>query len=476
MEEAYDGDLSAAVRKALQRAHGAYALAVIHKGEPERLVGAKMNVPLIVGLGEDEAFLASDVAAVLAHTRTVVFLEEGDVADIRPGSVQITDIVGREQEREVHEIEWDIEAAEKGGYEHYMLKEMHEQPEAIRATIAGRIHEDEVRVPELEPLRPILPYIERIELIACGSEANASAVAATALQAWTGLPARWNVGSEFRYDPPPLDQKTLVIAVTQSGETADTLAPTRLARERGCPVVAVTNTVGSAITREADAVLFLQAGPEIAVVATKTYVTQVITLLLVAAQIAKTRGRLDELYEKALVEGLRALPANAERTLELNEAPAAELARRYVGSRGYMYVGRGITYPAALEGALKLKEVSYVHAEGYAAGELKHGPISLLDAEVPLVAVATRTAVHDKLVSNLMEGRARDARVLAVVTEGDERMKAVADDILWVPPTVEMLSPALAIIPLQLFAYHTAVERGTNVDQPRNLAKSVTVE
>ena len=476
VEEAYDGDLSAAVRKALQRAHGAYALAVIHKGEPERVVGAKMNVPLIVGLGEDEAFLASDVAAVLAHTRTVVFLEEGDVADIRPGSVQITDIVGREQEREVHEIEWDIEAAEKGGYEHYMLKEMHEQPEAIRATIAGRIHEDEVRVPELEPLRPILPYIERIELIACGSAAYASAVAATALQAWTGLPARWNVGSEFRYDPPPLDQKTLVIAVTQSGETADTLAPTRLARERGCPVVAVTNTVGSAITREADAVLFLQAGPEIAVVATKTYVTQVITLLLVAAQIAKTRGRLDELYEKALVEGLRALPANAERTLELNEAPAAELARRYVGSRGYMYVGRGITYPAALEGALKLKEVSYVHAEGYAAGELKHGPISLLDAEVPLVAVATRTAVHDKLVSNLMEGRARDARVLAVVTEGDQRMKAVADDIMWVPPTVEMISPALAIIPLQLFAYHTAVERGTNVDQPRNLAKSVTVE
>ena len=476
VEEAYDGDLSAAVRQALVRAHGAYALAVIHKGEPDRIVGAKMNVPLIVGLGEGEAFLASDVAAVLAHTRRVIFLEEGDVADIRPGRVLITDIVGREQERPVDTIEWDIEAAEKGGYEHYMLKEIHEQPEAIRSAIAGRIHQDEVRVPELDPLRAILPYIERIELIACGSAAYASAVAANALQAWTGLPARWTVGSEFRYDPPPLDQKTLVIAVTQSGETADTLAPTRLARERGCPVVAVTNTVGSAITREADAVLFLQAGPEIAVVATKTYVTQVVTLLLVAAQIAKSRGRLDALYEKALVEGLRALPSSAERTIEMNEASAAELARRYAGSRGYMYVGRGITYPVALEGALKLKEVSYVHAEGYAAGELKHGPISLLDAEVPLVAVATRTAVHDKLVSNLMEGRARDARVLAVVTEGDDRMKAVADDILWVPPTVEMLSPVLAIIPLQLFAYHTAVERGTDVDQPRNLAKSVTVE
>ncbi len=476
VEEAYHGDLSAAVRIALQRAHGAYALAVIHKGEPDRIIGAKMNVPLIVGLGEGEAFLASDVAAVLAHTRRVIFLEEGDVADIRPDGVAITDLVGRVQERPVHHIDWDLEAAEKGGYEHYMKKEIHEQPEAIRAAIAGRIHEDEVRVPELEPLRAILPYIERIELVACGTAAYASAVAANALQAWTGLPARWNIGSEFRYDPPPLDQKTLVIAVTQSGETADTLAPTRMARERGCPVVAVTNTVGSAITREADAVLFLQAGPEIAVVATKTYVTQVLTLLLVAAQIAKIRGGLDPLYEKALVEGLRALPAQAERTLEMNDEPAAVMARGYAKSRGFMYVGRGITYPVALEGALKLKEVSYVHAEGYAAGELKHGPISLLDAEVPLVAVATRTAVHDKLVSNLMEGRARDARVLAVVTEGDVRMKAVADDILWVPATVEMLSPVLAIIPLQLFAYHTAVVRGTDVDQPRNLAKSVTVE
>ncbi|HSM34278.1 MAG TPA: glutamine--fructose-6-phosphate transaminase (isomerizing), partial [Anaerolineae bacterium] len=370
VEEAYAGDLSEAVRTALRRAHGAYALAVIHKGEPERVVGARMNVPLIVGLGQDEAFLASDVAAVLAHTREVIFLEDGDIADIRPSGVSITDLVGRHLERPVHHVEWDLEAAEKGGYDHYMLKEIHEQPEAIRAAIAGRIHEDEVRVPELEPLRAILPYIDRIELVACGTAAYAAAVAANALQAWTGLPARWNIGSEFRYDPPPLDQKTLVIAVTQSGETADTLAPTRLARERGCPVVAVTNTVGSAITRIASAVLFLQAGPEIAVVATKTYVTQVVTLLLVAAQIAKIRGGLDPLYEKALVEGLRALPASAERTIEINVAAAAVLARQYAGSRGYMYVGRGITYPVALEGALKLKEVSYVHAEGYAAGEL----------------------------------------------------------------------------------------------------------
>jgi glutamine---fructose-6-phosphate transaminase (isomerizing) len=476
VEEAYRGDVADAVREALRRAQGAYALAVLHRGEPERVVGARMSVPLVVGLGAGEAFLASDVAAILAHTRRIIHLEDGDVVDLGPGGVSITDLAGAPRERPVHAIDWPIEAAEKGGYEHFMLKEMHEQPEALRAALAGRLHGDQVRVPELDPIRDRLAAIERVELVACGSAAYASAVAAHALQSLAGLPARWNVGSEFRYGPPPLDERVLVIAVTQSGETADTLAPTRLARQAGCPVVAVTNTVGSAITREADAVLFLQAGPEIAVVATKTFVTQVTTLLVVAAEIMRARGRLDEAREAELAAGLRALPEAAERALELNEAPARTLARRYVGSRGYMYVGRGIGYPVALEGALKLKEVSYVHAEGYAAGELKHGPISLLDAEVPLVAVATRSAVGEKLVSNLMEGRARDARVLAVATEGDERMHAAADDILWVPPSLEVLSPVLAIIPLQLFAYHTAVERGTDVDQPRNLAKSVTVE
>ena len=476
VEEAYDDDLVEAVRVALRRAHGAYALAVMHKGEPERIVGARLNVPLIVGLGEGEAYLASDVAAVLAHTREVVYLEDGDIADIRPGGLTISDIDGQPQSRPAQTIEWTVEAAEKGGYEHFMLKEMHEQPEAIRAAIAGRLHGDAIRVQELEPLAGRFDDIDRIELVACGSAAYASAVASDALQRWAGIPARWNIGSEFRYDPPPLDERTLIIAVTQSGETADTLAPTRLARERGCPVVAVTNTVGSAITREADAVLYLQAGPEIAVVATKTFVTQVTTLLLLAAQIARTRGRMDEATEAALVAAMRELPGGAERALELNEATAATLARRYVDSRGYMYVGRGATYPVALEGALKLKEVSYVHAEGYAAGELKHGPISLLDAEVPLVAVATRTAVHEKLISNLMEGRARDASVLAVASEGDDRITAVADDVMWVPETPELLSPVLAIIPLQLFAYHTALERKTDIDQPRNLAKSVTVE
>jgi glutamine---fructose-6-phosphate transaminase (isomerizing) len=477
VEEAYRGDLAEAVRDALRRLEGAYAIVVMHRGEGDRLVGARKDAPLVVGLGDGEAFLASDVAAILAHTDQIVFLEDGDVADLRPWGVTITDVHGALLERAVSTIDWSPEAAEKGGYEHFMLKEIHEQPEALSQSIAGRVtRHGRIQVDELAGLEAMLRAVTRVELVACGSAHYASLVAATAIEAWTGIPARANVGSEFRYGPPPLDEHTLVIAVTQSGETADTIAPTRLARERGCPVIAVTNTVGSAITREADAVLFLQAGPEIAVAASKTFVTQVTTLVILAAAIAKARGTLPDAEELALGVALRALPAAAARALETASGTAAALARRYVNSRGFMYVGRGASYPAALEGALKLKEVSYVHAEGYAAGELKHGPISLLDAECPLVAVATRSAVYDKLISNVMEGRARDARVIAVATEGDPSIERYADDICWVPDTHETLSPVLAIIPLQLFAYHIAVARGTDVDQPRNLAKSVTVE
>jgi glucosamine--fructose-6-phosphate aminotransferase (isomerizing) len=476
IEASYDGDIADATRAALRRLEGAYALVVMHRGETERLVGARQDVPLVVGVADGESFLASDVAAILAHTDQVIFLDEGDVADIRPTGVVITDVDGRPREREIATIDWSPEAAEKGGYEHFMLKEIHEQPESLRQSIAGRVtRNDRIWLEELEGFEETLRQVDRIELIACGTAYYASLVGAATLQDWTGLPARATVGSEFRYSPPPLDGKTLVIAVTQSGETADTIAPTRLARERGCPVVAVTNTVGSAITREADRVLFLQAGPEIAVAASKTFVTQVTTLVVLAAAIAKGRGAMGAEQELELGAALRALPDAAARALA-NADGTRELARRYVNSRGFMFVGRGYTFPAALEGALKLKEVSYVHAEGYAAGELKHGPISLLDAECPLVAVATRSSVYDKLISNVMEGRARDARVIAVATEGDPQIERFADDVCWVPDTHEALSPVLAIIPLQLFAYHVAVARGTDVDQPRNLAKSVTVE
>ncbi len=476
VEEAYRGDLAEAVRAALRRTEGAYALVVMHRGEVSRLVGARQNVPLVVGLNGEESFIASDVAAILAHTNRIVFLEEGDVADVRPSGVEVTDLDGRPMERPVTIIDWSPEAAEKGGYEHFMLKEIHEQPVALRQSLAGRVTPaGHIHAPEVDGLEDVFRRVTRVELVACGTASYAALVGAAALQDWTGLPARVTVGSEFRYSPPPLDGDTLVIAVTQSGETADTIVPTRWAREQGCPIVAVTNTVGSAITREADAVMFLQAGPEIAVAASKTFVTQVTTLIVLAAAIAKARGALDAEREVELGQALRALPEAAARALELNPG-IADLARRYVNSRGFMFIGRGYSFPAALEGALKLKEISYMHAEGYAAGELKHGPISLLDAECPLVAVATRSRIYDKLVSNVMEGRARDARVIAVATEGDASIHRYADDVLWVPDTEEALSPALAVIPLQLFAYHTAVTRGTDVDQPRNLAKSVTVE
>jgi glucosamine--fructose-6-phosphate aminotransferase (isomerizing) len=476
VEECYQGDLGDATRAALRQLEGAYALVVMHRGEANRLIGARQDVPLVVGVADGESFLASDVAAILAHTDRVIFLHEGDVADIRPDEVTITDVQGQPQEREITIIDWTPEAAEKGGYEHFMLKEIHEQPESLRQAITGRVtRTDHIWLEELEGFDETLRSIDRIELVACGTAYYAALIGAAALQDWTGIPARATVGSEFRYSPPPVDARTLVIAVTQSGETADTIAPTRLARERGCPVIAVTNTVGSAITREADRVLFLQAGPEIAVAASKTFVTQVTTLVVLAATIAKTRGTMGAEQELELGAALRALPDAAARALE-NASHTPDLARRYVNSRGFMFVGRGYTYPAAMEGALKLKEVSYVHAEGYAAGELKHGPISLLDAECPLVAIATRSSVYDKLISNVMEGRARDARVIAVATEGDPQIERFADDVCWVPDTHEALSPVLSIIPLQLFAYHVAVARGTDVDQPRNLAKSVTVE
>ena len=446
-----------------------------HVDEPDRLVGARLNVPLIVGIAEGESFLASDASALVAYTKRVIFLTDGDVADLRPGRVVITDIAGRPVDRPIDEIPWSAEAAEKGGYAHFMLKEIHEQPAALTAAMTGRLRGESVHFEELDAIRDRLAGIDRVEMIACGTAYYASLVGAALFQEWLGVPARSTVASEFRYNPPPIDSRTLVVAVTQSGETADTIAAARLAGDGGAVVVAITNTVGSAITRESHASVFLQAGPEVAVAATKTFVTQVATVVMLAADVAVQLKRLSPAKERELVTALRRLPAAAARAIEL-AASAEEIAERYAGAAGFMYIGRSFGYPAALEGALKIKEISYLHAEGYAAGELKHGPISLLDAEVPLVAVATRSAVYEKLISNLMEGKARDARVLAVASEGDAQIERLATDVFWVPDTLEPLSTILAVIPLQLFAYHVAVKRGRDVDQPRNLAKSVTVE
>jgi glutamine---fructose-6-phosphate transaminase (isomerizing) len=476
VEDAYKGDLADAVRAALRRLEGAYAIVVMHRDEPDRLVGARLNAPLIVGVGDDESFLASDAAAIVSYTKQVIFLADGDVADLRPGSAVVTDRDGKVLPRPVDTIPWSAAAAEKGGYDHFMLKEIHEQPEALTAAMAGRLRRETICVEDLDPVRDRLAGVARVEMIACGTAYYASLVGAALIQEWLGIPARATVASEFRYSPPPIDSKTLVISVTQSGETADTIAATRLAGDRGAAIVAVTNTVGSAITREAHASVYLQAGPEVAVAATKTFVTQVATLIMVAADMAATLGKLDKARMKELAAAMRALPAQAQRAIDLAAPDAVAFAERFANVGGFMYIGRAFGYPAALEGALKIKEISYLHAEGYAAGELKHGPISLLEPNTPLVAVATRSAVYEKLVSNVMEGRAREAQVIAVATEGDTAIDRLADAVFRVPDTLEPLSTILAVIPLQLFAYHMAVKLGRDVDQPRNLAKSVTVE
>jgi glutamine---fructose-6-phosphate transaminase (isomerizing) len=476
VEERYDGDLVDALRSALTDVRGAYAIGVMHSDHPDRIVGARMNVPLIVGLGNGEGFLASDVPAILEHTKNVVILHEGDIADVSPDGVRILQLDGSEVERDVTTIRWNIEAAEKGGFKHFTLKEIYEQPHAIQEALRGRVDASgTIKLPELDAIRDKLLAAERVYLVGCGTASYAANVGAYLIQEWAQLPAFTQIGSEMRYAPPPMDDRTLVISVSQSGETADTLAPQKLAAERGATIVVVTNVVGSAITREADAVCYLQAGPEIAVASTKAFVTQVLVLQMIALHLARLRGKLSDHRLRVYGQGLRELPGLAAETLKIHPQ-VKKLARRWNDVRDVMFIGRGVGFPIAMEGALKLKELSYVHAEGYAAGELKHGPIALLDHDTPLVAIATRSATYDKVASNIAEVRAREAPVVAVATEGDEEIARYAQDVLYVPETLEQLAPAIAILPLQLLAYEVAVARGTDVDQPRNLAKSVTVE
>ena len=418
----------------------------------------------------------SDVPAILEHTKNVVILHEGDIADVTPSGTRILALDGTEVERDVTEIRWNIEAAEKGGFPHFTLKEIYEQPHAIQECLRGRVDPSGmVNLAEIEAIADRLATIERVYVVGCGTASYAAHVAAYLIQEWVGLPAQMQVGSEMRYSPPPIDDRTLVIGVSQSGETADTLAPLKMAAERGATIVVVTNVVGSAITREADAVCYLQAGPEIAVASTKAFVTQVLVLQMLTLQLARLRGTLPASRLRTYGTALRSLPRLAAETLKT--APQVKkLARRYANVRDFIFIGRGVGFPIAMEGALKLKELSYVHAEGYAAGELKHGPIALLDPETPLVAIATQGAVYDKVVSNVAEARARSAPVIVVATQGDEHVDRYAHEVIFVPETPEAISPVIAVLPLQLLAYEVAVARGTDVDQPRNLAKSVTVE
>jgi len=472
------GELTEAVRRAYGRLRGHYAFVAVAAQEPGVIVGARKECPLIVGRGDGEQFLASGIPAFLAHTRDVQFIEDGDIVTVRESGVEFTDAEGRPVDRPIVRVEWDAEEAEKGGYETFMLKEINEQADAVAETIADRtVRPDGVDLPELGAIDDaLLRSIRRIVIVACGTSYHAGLVGRYALEQWARVPVEMDIASEYRYRDPVVGPSDLVIGVTQSGETADTLAAMRLARARGAAVLAVTNVIGSQATREADGVLFTRSGMEVSVAATKTFVCQIAVMHLFALHLAEVRGTLPADRRRELVAELKAVPHAITRFLEQGTEPIDRLAARVYDSDFFLYLGRHTGLPVALEGALKLKEISYIATDAYAAGEMKHGPIALLGEGTPVVVAATESPVLDKVISNMQEVRVRGARVIAIATEGDARVEPHADDVLTVPRTDWMFQPILAVIPLQLLAYRIARRRGLNVDQPRNLAKTVTVE
>jgi glutamine---fructose-6-phosphate transaminase (isomerizing) len=473
----YEDDLAAAVRAAFAELRGHYAFVAMHADEPGRLVGARKECPLVAGIGDGEAFLASAIPAFLADTRTALMIENGEVVTIEAGGVTITDAEGRPVSREPEEITWDADAAEKGGYETFLLKEIHEQADAVAETLADRLPGDQgVDLSELELDDSFLRGLRRVVIVACGTSYHAGLVGRYAIEEWARVPVEMDIASEFRYRNAVIGPEDLVVGITQSGETADTLAAMRLAREAGAKVLAVTNIVGSQATRDADAVLYTRAGLEISVAATKTFVAQVATMYLVGLLLAELRGTLPAARLAELVAELKALPSKIEATLAACEDHVAEVAATHSNQDFFLYLGRHIGLPVCLEGALKLKEVSYIPTDAYAAGEMKHGPIALLDESTPVVCVATESPVLDKVLSNVEEVRARGAQTIAIATEGCERVAEVAEETIEVARTDWILQPIVAILPLQLLAYDIARARGLNVDQPRNLAKTVTVE
>jgi glucosamine--fructose-6-phosphate aminotransferase (isomerizing) len=476
IESAYDGDLAATVARVVRRLHGSYALGVVHREHPELIVVARQDSPLIIGLGEGENIVASDIPAVLEYTREVLVLHDGEIATVTADGVNVIDANGAEPAPEIMHVEWDLDAAEKGGYEDFMLKEIFEQPTAIRETIRGRVGADgHIQTSELAMTDAEIAAIDRVVIIACGTSYHAGVVAKTLIETWARIPVEVDWSSEFRYRDPIVDGETLVVAVTQSGETADTLAGVREARRRGAKAFAITNVVGSRVTRESDGVIYTHAGPEIGVAATKTFTAQVAAITMLALKIAQAKGVLSRERIAALWAGLEQLPEVVESILA-DEQDIEACAASCTSAVSSLFIGRGIGVPVAMEGALKLKEISYIHAEAYAAGEMKHGPIALITPDVPVVVVATQGRTYEKVISNIQEVRARGARIIAVATRGDDEISRHAEHVLWVPPTDEELSAIPATVPLQLLAYYIAKLKGCNVDQPRNLAKSVTVE
>ncbi|TME52272.1 MAG: glutamine--fructose-6-phosphate transaminase (isomerizing) [Chloroflexi bacterium] len=476
IEANYKGDFLAAVRAALKRIKGAYALAMFSSDDPELLVGARLNAPLVVGLGDNEYYIASDITAIIPYTKRVLVLGEGEVAAVTPLGAEVSTLDGVTVKPKIVHVDWDVAQAQKGGFPHFMLKEIHEAPEAVANAARGRLSDDGVvSFREFDIPDERLRSIKDVLLLGMGTSLHAAMVGEYVIEDWSGVPARAEDASEFRYRRPTVGASTLDVVITQSGETADTLVAMQQAKARGALTVAVTNVIASSAARDADGAIYLHSGPEIGVASTKTLHAHMVSLYLLALRLASVKGRVSLERRQELVDSLRDLPEQI-RGILARDQEIQDLATKYSTYRNFMYAGRGLGYPVALEGALKLKEISYIHAEGTTGGELKHGPIALLDEKFPVVAICTASPTKDKMVSNVHEIVARNAPVLALVTEGDKSLDGVATDIFRMPAVEEAASAVLNIVMLQLFAYHVAVKLGQDVDQPRNLAKSVTVE
>ena len=472
----YEGSLEEAVAAALWDVEGAYGIAVISADEPDVLVAARNGSPLLIGVGDGEYFVASDASAILEHTRSVVYLDDGEMAVLNRNGYRVRNLTETHVDKPVNQIEWDLATIERGGFSHFMLKEIFEQPESLTNTVRGHLLEEEgtARLRGLNLTDEQFNRFNRVIITACGTSWHAGLIGEYIFEEIARIPCEVEYASEFRYRNPIVDENTLVIAVSQSGETADTLAAVREAKRRGARTIGLVNVVGSTIAREVQGGLYLRAGPEIGVASTKAFNSQVAALTMVALRMARLRN-LSLLQGRQLIEALKALPAQIEKVLA--RAPEVEkLADRFAKAHNALYLGRGVNFPVALEGALKLKEISYIHAEGYPAAEMKHGPIALIDENMPVVFIAPQDGVHGKIVSNIEEVKARGGKVIAIVTEGDEEIARLADAVFHIPATHDLLTPILASVPLQLFAYYVAVRRGCHIDQPRNLAKSVTVE
>jgi len=466
-----------AVRQALLKVKGSYAIAVLYEGDKDKLIAARKESPLILGLGKEEAFVASDIPAILPYTRQMIFLEDGEMAVIQDRSFQITTLTGEKRQRAPKEVLWDPVTAEKGGFKHFMLKEIFEQPRAVGDTIRGRVslEEGKVVLEETGLKAKIFKEIRRVIIIACGTSYHAALVGKFMIEELARIPTEVDLGSEFRYRDPIVGPQDLLVAISQSGETTDTLAAFREGKQKGVHTLAVCNVVDSSLARESNGLFYTHAGPEIGVASTKAFTCQLVVLFLLALSLARTRETIAQKKAKDLLESLLRIPHQLQEVLDMN--PQVEtLAKRYMNARDFLYLGRGVNYPIALEGALKLKEISYVHAEGYAAGEMKHGPIALIDEEMPVVVLAPKSKTYEKILSNIEEVRARGGKIIALANPSGSEVASKAKDVLIIPETHHLLAPILLNVPLQLLAYNIAVLKGTDVDQPRNLAKSVTVE